>query len=55
VIKAITMAGGFTDKASSGRIRIIRKVDNREKVLEKAAMDEKVFPDDIILVPESFF
>ena len=55
VIKAVTMAGGFTDKASSGRIRIIRKVENREKVLEKAAMDEKVLPDDIILIPESFF
>jgi polysaccharide export outer membrane protein len=55
VIKAVTMAGGFTDKASSGRIRIIRKSGDREKVIEKAAMDEKVLPDDIILVPESFF
>ncbi len=55
VIKAVTMAGGFTDKASSGRIRIIRKTGEREKVLEKAAMDEKVLQDDIIIVPESFF
>jgi polysaccharide export outer membrane protein len=55
VIKAVTMAGGFTDKASSGRIRIIRKSGDKEKVIEKAAMDERVLPDDIILVPESFF
>lgn len=55
LIKAVTMAGGFTDKASPGRIRIIRKVDKKEKVIEKAGMDEPVLPDDIIIVPESFF
>jgi len=55
LIKAITMAGGFTDKASMGRIRIIRKIDNKEKVIQKAEMDEPVLPDDIIIVPESFF
>lgn len=55
LIKAVTMAGGFTDKASAGRIRIIRKVDKKEKVIQKAEMDEPVFPDDIIIVPESFF
>ena len=55
LIKAVTMAGGFTDKASTGRIRIIRKVDKKEKVIQNAEMDEPVFPDDIIIVPESFF
>ena len=55
VIKAATMAGGFTDKASHGRIKIIRKVQGKEKILEKAEMDEPVLPDDIIVVPESFF
>jgi polysaccharide export outer membrane protein len=49
------MAGGFTDKASPGRIRIIRKIDSKEKVIQKAEMDEPVRPDDIIIVPESFF
>jgi polysaccharide export outer membrane protein len=55
LIKAITMAGGFTDKAAMGRIRIIRKIDNKEKVIQKAEMDEPVLPDDVIIVPESFF
>jgi len=55
LIKAVTMAGGFTDKASPGRIRIIRKIDNKEKVIEKAEMDVPVLPEDIIIVPESFF
>ena len=55
LIKAVTMAGGFTDKASPGRIRIIRKIENKEKVVQKAEMDEPVLPDDIIIVPESFF
>jgi polysaccharide export outer membrane protein len=55
VIKAITMAGGFTDKAAKGRVKIIRKSDGKEDVIEKAKMDEPVLPDDVIVVPESFF
>ena len=55
VIKAITMGGGFTDKASTGKVRIIRKVNGKEEVLEKVKMDETVLPDDVIVVPESFF
>ncbi len=55
VIKAITMAGGFTDKASTGRIKITRKVDGKEDVIAKVKMDEPVLPDDVIIVPESFF
>lgn len=55
VIKALTMAGGLTAKASDGRIKIIRTIDDKETVLEKVKMDEPVLPDDIIVVPESFF
>ncbi len=55
VIKAATMAGGFTDKAAPGRIRIIRKIRGKERIIEKAGMDEPVLPDDIIVVPESFW
>lgn len=55
VIKAIVKAGGFTEKASKSRIRIIRRVDNQEKVLERVEMDEAIMPDDIVIIPESFF
>lgn len=55
LIKAITMGGGFTDKASKSRVKIIRKVSGKEEVIEKVKMDEPVLPDDVIVVPESFF
>lgn len=55
VIKAVTMGGGFTDKASKGRVKIIRKVGGKEEILEKVNMDEPVMPNDVIVVPESFF
>lgn len=55
VIKAITMAGGFTDKASATNVKIIRKIDGKEKVIEKAKMDEQILANDVIVVPESFF
>jgi polysaccharide export outer membrane protein len=54
VLKAITIAGGFTIKASEGRTRIIRKTENGE-ISIKAKMDDLVMPDDIIMVPESYF
>lgn len=55
VIKAITMANGFTEKASSTNIKIIRKVNGNAKIFEKVNMDMPVLPEDIIVVPESFF
>ncbi len=55
VIKAVTMAGGFSDKAAPGRIKIIRKVDKKESVIDRAGMDQIILPDDIIVVPESYF
>jgi len=55
VIKAIARAGGFTDKASVRKVRIIRKVDGRETQMENVSMDEYVIPEDVIVVPESLF
>jgi polysaccharide export outer membrane protein len=55
VIKAISMAGGFTNLASRGKIKIYRKINGREHVAEKVSMDMPVLPDDVIVVPESFF
>jgi len=55
ILKAITMAGGFTDKASTGRVKVIRKIKGKEEIIEKVKMDQPVLPDDVIVVPESFF
>ncbi|ABA88783.1 periplasmic polysaccharide biosynthesis/export protein [Syntrophotalea carbinolica DSM 2380] len=55
VIKAVTMAGGFTELASQKRIQIIRQVNGSERVLEKVPLHTPVKPDDVIMVPESFF
>ena len=55
VIKALTMAGGVNDKAASGRIKIIRSSQGKEKLLEGVKMDQPVQPNDVIVVPESYF
>jgi polysaccharide biosynthesis/export protein len=55
VMKGITMAGGFTDTASKNSVKIVRKVNGKEKVFTGVDMDTLVLPDDMIVVPESFF
>ena len=52
--KVITMAGGFTDKASEGRIKVLRVVDGREQSI-RLKLEDVVLPEDIIVVPRSFF
>lgn len=54
VLKAVILAGGFTDKASKRRIKIRRK--EAEKTIKvRVKLDDPVLPDDTIIVPESFF
>jgi len=76
VLKAVTLAGGFTDKASVRRIKILRgtvKINTApdEKATDKknekdnnknnntteikAKAEDPIYPNDIIVVPESFF
>lgn len=75
VLKAITLAGGFTDKASKRRIKIIRKEEHKNGASPdgsennfsdsekqnnnakeiKVKLEDPVEPNDIIIVPESFF
>ena len=55
VIKAITMAGGFTQLAAQSKIKIIRKINGVEQVIEKVALHEKLMPEDVMVIPESFF
>ena len=54
VLRAVTLAGGFTQKAWKGRTTAIRKTDKGEKTID-VKMEELVMPDDVIMVPESFF
>lgn len=55
VIKAITMAGGFTGKAARKGGKIIRTIDGKEVVMTDVKMDVPVLPEDVIVIPESFF
>lgn len=55
VIQALTKAGGLTEMAAPNRISIIRTVDGQEQLLKKVPMDELVLPNDVIVVPESYF
>lgn len=52
--KIITMAGGFTDKAAVGRTKVLRIVNGEEQTL-RVNLDAIVLPEDIVVVPRSFF
>ncbi len=54
VLKAVTLAGGFTNKAAEGRIQI-KRMKGKEEETVRVKLDDPVFPDDVIVVPESFF
>ncbi|TWI68198.1 polysaccharide export outer membrane protein [Desulfobotulus alkaliphilus] len=55
LIQVITNAGGLTDKASARNIRIIREKNGEKKVIRRVPMDARVLPNDVVVVPESFF
>jgi len=54
VLKAVILAGGFTEKASKRRIKIRRK-KGEETIQVRVKLDDPVLPQDTIIVPESFF
>jgi len=54
VLRSITLAGGFTLKANKDKTEIVRKTGNVENTI-KVKMEDLIAPDDIIVVPESFF
>jgi len=54
VRKAISVAGGFKERASRDKIFLIREGSNNEEP-DKVSLDDKVRPGDIITVEESFF
>ena len=54
VLQALSLAGGVTDRGSTGRIQIVRIV-NGKKVELRAALTDFVEPRDTIVIPERFF
>ena len=51
--KAITLAGGFTERASKSAISLVGEVDKR--FVKAVALTDTVKPGDVITISESFF
>ncbi|WLE99279.1 MAG: SLBB domain-containing protein [Candidatus Electrothrix communis] len=55
VLKMVSLAGSFTGIASESSIKINRMVNGTKQILEDVEHDTLVQPEDVIVVPESFF
>ena len=51
----ITMASGYTGKATKRHANLIRKIEGKRVIEKKVALDKLVKPGDIIIIPESIF
>jgi polysaccharide biosynthesis/export protein len=54
VLQALSLAGGVTDRGSTGRIKIVRTVDGAKKEL-KVKLTDTVEPGDTLIVAERYF
>jgi len=54
VSKAITLAGGLTERASESNIYVVRATDASESKI-KVQLNDKIFPGDVLSIDESFF
>jgi polysaccharide export outer membrane protein len=54
VLQALSLAGGVTDRGTTGRIRIARVVDGKKTEI-RVKVEDVVLPGDTIIVPERFF
>jgi polysaccharide export outer membrane protein len=54
LLQALALAGGPTEHASLGRIRIIRLTNGKQNTI-KARLEDIVRPGDTIIVPERYF
>lgn len=64
LLKAVSLAGGFTERAASNKVRIVRaRDDGTQEVIEVnfgdiqdgKSPDIEILPNDIIVVPETIF
>jgi protein involved in polysaccharide export with SLBB domain len=54
VIKAVSLAGGFSERAAQNKIYVVRENDPKQERV-KVGLNEAVHPGDIVTVEESFF
>jgi polysaccharide biosynthesis/export protein len=54
VLQALSLAGGVTDRGSTGRIKIVRIVKGKKTEI-KVGLTDLVLPGDTVMVPERFF
>jgi polysaccharide biosynthesis/export protein len=54
VLQALSLAGGVTDRGSTGRIKVVRAVDGKKKEI-KVKLTDVVEPGDTLIVAERFF
>ena len=52
--QVLSLAGGVSQRGSTGRIKVMRLVDGIEQEI-KADLDDRVRPGDTIIVPERYF
>ena len=51
VQKAITLAGGLTDKADRENVQVLRRTKDQDEIIP-VRLDSQILPDDTIVVPE---
>jgi polysaccharide export outer membrane protein len=54
VLQALSLAGGVTDRGSTGRVKIVRAVEGKNREI-KAKLTDVVEPGDTLIVGERFF
>ena len=54
VLQALSLAGGVTDRGSTGRLKIVRAVEGKNREI-KAKLTDTVEPGDTLIVGERFF
>jgi polysaccharide export outer membrane protein len=53
--KAVSLAGGLTDRASRKRITLTREINGEKQSFDRIKMSQSIEPGDVITVNEGFF
>jgi polysaccharide export outer membrane protein len=52
--QVLSLAGGVSQRGSTGRIKVVRMVEGHEQEL-KMELDDRIHPGDTVIVPERYF